>query len=422
MKLNFQQKLIVSFLVIFAVFAAGIIVFEQSRARHYKTQALRERLDAYAGEVMRYTRSHGNVDSLLTLMPRELRLTLVERSGHVAYDNAVTDLATMDNHATRPEIAEAIAEGSGTLIRTSSQNNQPYLYYAKDDGGVYIVRVALPYDGKVQSFLKPDNAFLYFVVALFLMGLAFILWVGRHFVRSEQRVRHLEVKEKNRRLKQELTGNIAHELRTPVTSIRGFLEIVLDNNIDTPRAQEYIQRAYYQTLTLSELISDMSLLTRLDEKQDAFRFETVDVSGLLARVEADTAARLAERGISFTAEIPDGLTVRGNEGLLYSVFRNLTDNVVAHAGSGVDIRIRAMRKPDGTVEFTFSDNGPGIPDEYHLERLFERFYRVNEGRTRDTGGSGLGLSIAKNAIQLHGGTILVRNVAPHGLEFVFTVD
>jgi len=259
------------------------------------------------------------------------------------------------------------------------------------------------------------------VVALFLAGLGFIWYVGHHFGASEERLRRLEVQEKNRRLKQELTGNIAHELRTPVTSMRGFLEIVLENDLAAPRAQEYLQRAYYQTITLSELIADMSLLSRLDERRDTFLLSEVEVERLLDRVRADTAARLAERGISLTMELPERLTVRGNEGLLYSVFRNLVDNVIAHAGRDVEIRVRAVRRDDGAVEFTFADTGAGIAGEEHLERLFERFYRVGEGRTREEGGSGLGLAIVKNAVQFHGGTISARNLTPHGLEFAFDI-
>ena len=126
---------------------------------------------------------------------------------------------------------------------------------------------------------------------------------------------------------------------------------------------------------------------------------------------------MAEKHISLEADIPEGLTVEGNESLLYSVFRNLTDNVIAHAGSGVEIKVRA-ESDRGMVRFSFADTGKGIADERHLGRLFERFYRVNEGRTRDTGGSGLGLSIAKNAVQFHGGNISVRPNIPHGLEFI----
>jgi signal transduction histidine kinase len=111
------------------------------------------------------------------------------------------------------------------------------------------------------------------------------------------------------------------------------------------------------------------------------------------------------------------------------VFRNLTDNVIAHAGEGVEIRVSArVVESDGAVghkkrmvRVSFSDNGRGIDDATHRERIFERFYRVNEGRTRDTGGSGLGLSIVKNTVELHGGTISVQRNEPSGLKFTFTL-
>jgi signal transduction histidine kinase len=111
----------------------------------------------------------------------------------------------------------------------------------------------------------------------------------------------------------------------------------------------------------------------------------------------------------------------GNGNLLYSVFRNLMDNVVGHAGENIAINIDLRGEDDTFAYFSFSDNGVGIEDEKHLNRLFERFYRINEGRTRETGGSGLGLSIVKNAITFHGGTITAQNRTEGGLEFLFNL-
>ncbi len=452
MKLTFQQRLVTSFVVVFALFTVGIVVFEHHRVRRYKTEALEERLDAYAGQVATFLSlrplakangneleefsSHrglktpgekgGNLEEVLSLMPPELRLTLVQRGGRVLYDNKI-DPASMDDHSGRPEIVAAAAAGQGTSIRTSDSSGDDYLYYARDDGSGIITRVALPYNIEVRSLLKPDNAFLYYVVTLFVVGLLFILYLGRYFGASVKRLREHEAKEKTRRLKHEMTGNIAHELRTPVTSIRGFLEIVLGNELDDARRRQYLQRAYSQTQTLSDLISDMSLLARIDEKQASFEFAAIDASRLLEKVRSDTSKGLIEKNIAFRADIPEGLVFRGNESLLYSVFRNLTDNVIAHAGEGVEIRIVAetVEDPDRRrgrmARVSFSDTGRGIDDESHLERLFERFYRVNEGRTRDTGGSGLGLSIVRNTVALHGGTISVCNNKPRGLEFIFNL-
>jgi len=119
--------------------------------------------------------------------------------------------------------------------------------------------------------------------------------------------------------------------------------------------------------------------------------------------------------------IPDDLTVNGNQNLLYAVFRNLTDNVIRYAGENIKIRISMYNEDKDFYYFSFYDTGCGIANENHLNRLFERFYRINEGRTRDSGGSGLGLSIVKNAVAFHKGSITVKNRKEGGLEFLFTV-
>jgi signal transduction histidine kinase len=414
--------LVLSFVVIFAVFTIGVVVFEQGRERRHKTEILTERLDSYAAQIELFlaTDPPAKLGTLTALMPPELRVTLVDSAGVVALDTAV-DPAAMDNHSNRPEIEAARTSGRGNSIRTSVSSGSMYLYHARRTPSGATVRVALPYDTTVRSLLKPDNAFLYYVVTLFVVGLVFILYLGRYFDASVKRLREHEAREKTRRLKHEMTGNIAHELRTPVTSIRGFLEIVLGNQLDETRRRQYLERAFSQTQTLSALISDMSLLARIDEKQGAFEFGPVDAATLLDKVHSDTSKGLIERNIAFKVDIPVGLTFRGNESLLYSVFRNLTDNVIAHAGEGIEIRIAVPSLERGVATVSFSDTGRGIEDDRHLERIFERFYRVNEGRTRDTGGSGLGLSIVRNTVALHGGTISVRNNKPSGLEFIFTL-
>jgi len=230
-------------------------------------------------------------------------------------------------------------------------------------------------------------------------------------------------REKTKRLKQEMTGNIAHELRTPVTSIRGFLEIIISNNLSKEKKMEYIKRAYTQTQVLSELIADMSLLTKMDERAESLKFSKVNINELIQNIKNASAIALSEKNIQFYANLPENLFIFGNESLLYSIFRNLTDNVIRHAGENVSINIKTLPDlNDGKVYFVFSDTGKGVGENIMLERLFERFYRVEEGRSRDTGGSGLGLSIVKNAVLFHGGTITVRTGGENtGLEFLFSL-
>jgi signal transduction histidine kinase len=230
-------------------------------------------------------------------------------------------------------------------------------------------------------------------------------------------------RENTRRLKQEMTGNIAHELRTPVTSIRGFLEILLNNNVRRKKKQEYLQRAFSQTQVLSELMSDMSLLTKIDAKAQSLKMENLNILKIIKSVYEDTSVALEEKNIKFVCDVPEDIAILGNQNLLYSIFRNLTENVIRHAGSDVDIYIKMYEIKAGKAYFIFSDNGSGIEEEHHLSRLFERFYRVHDGRTRNTGGSGLGLSIVKNAVLFHGGTISVRRGKDDkGLEFLFSLQ
>ena len=227
-------------------------------------------------------------------------------------------------------------------------------------------------------------------------------------------------KEEQNVLKRQLTQNIAHELKTPVASIQGYLETVLENpSISEATKQQFLERCYAQSQRLASLLHDISTLNRLDDAPDMVDFETVDINTMVGNIIKDTTLQMGERNMAFDNRLPRGVVVRGNQSLLYSVFRNLTDNAIAYAGEGTTITLSATLEGD-MWHFTFSDNGVGVPYE-HLPRLFERFYRVDKGRSRKMGGTGLGLAIVKNSVLLHGGTITVNNNITGGLRFEFTL-
>jgi len=227
--------------------------------------------------------------------------------------------------------------------------------------------------------------------------------------------------EKTRLLKQEMTNNIAHELRTPVASIRGYLETILNMYGDesNDRLRGFLDRAYAQTIRLSELIQDISLLTKIEEAADRFELEPVQMKELLLELKADMEDKLNENQDTFTVDVNETVIIYGSRTLLYSIFRNLTENSIAYAGKQIDIVVRCYNENEDTYFFEFYDSGPGV-EEKHLARIFERFYRVNEGRTRSTGGSGLGLSIVKNAVLFHKGSIMAKNRPEGGLWFLMT--
>jgi two-component system OmpR family sensor kinase/two-component system phosphate regulon sensor histidine kinase PhoR len=226
--------------------------------------------------------------------------------------------------------------------------------------------------------------------------------------------------EKTRLLKQEMTSNIAHELRTPVTSLRGYLETLNSRELDENKQKQFIERAFLQTIRLSNLIEDVSIISKIEEAPSQFTIETLNLALLVNEVRIDLSDKLAARHISFVSSIDDKLTLKGNYTLLYSIFRNLADNSISYAGEHIEIHISQYAEDEHSFYFSYYDTGTGV-NEQHLPRLFERFYRVSEGRTRDTGGSGLGLSIVKNAILFHKGDIQVKNRINGGLEFLFTL-
>ena len=228
--------------------------------------------------------------------------------------------------------------------------------------------------------------------------------------------------EERARLKRQLTQNVAHELKTPVSSIQGYLETIISNpNISQENLRTFLERSYAQSNRLTLLLRDISVLTRMDEAPEMVEKETVNLSRIVENILNEVALGLEEKQIRVVNLLPQDLIITGSSSLLYSIFRNLTDNAIAYAGIGIQITINCFREDEKFYYFSFADTGVGVPEE-HLNRLFERFYRVDKGRSRKLGGTGLGLAIVKNAVLFHGGTIFAKNAPTGGLEFVFTLQ
>ena len=171
---------------------------------------------------------------------------------------------------------------------------------------------------------------------------------------------------------------------------------------------------------MSRLLRDISVLTRLDEADNMIDMEKIDISLLVGNIVNEVSLELEEKHITVVNSLKPKIQLRGNYSLLYSIFRNLMDNAIAYAGTDIRINISCFREDENFYYFSFADTGVGVSPE-HLNRLFERFYRVDKGRSRKLGGTGLGLAIVKNSVIIHGGTISAKNNQGGGLEFVFTL-
>jgi two-component system phosphate regulon sensor histidine kinase PhoR len=184
---------------------------------------------------------------------------------------------------------------------------------------------------------------------------------------------------------------------------------------------EFLQRAYAQSCRLADLINDISLLTKMEEASNLYQIEAVNVYDLINDITGELEPGLQENHIDLEISVPENLNLNANPVLMYSIFRNLFDNTLSHAGGNLTIRLEKYLEDSKFYYFSYSDTGMGVPED-DLPRLFERFYRVDKGRDRKSGGTGLGLAIVKNAVQFHKGDISVKNRNGGGLEFLFTLS
>lgn len=474
MRISVGTKLYMSVLSVFLVFAVAFIVFQQTREKQFKVDTLNLKLQDYNSHMDEYLRlfpdrSEQALDRYVQshYIPH-LRVTLISLNGKVMYDSELKDYSHVANHASRPEIVSALHNGAGSTVERNSKTLKGDFFYSatcfpKDS---LIIRSALPYTSDLSKSLKADQHYIWFAVATMLLLTIILYRFTRRLGDNIQRLRtfasradHGEsldtedlvgfpsdelgeiaeriikiykrlqtTRQEQDILKRQLTQNIAHELKTPVASIQGYLETVLDNpNINDSMREQFLKRCYAQSQRLTSLLQDISTLNRMDDAPDMIGTEDVNISEIVANIQKETALQLQQKQMSFVNKLPNDVMVKGSPSLIYSVFRNLTDNAIAYAGTGTTITLTAqpienideeMKSPKW--QFTFSDNGVGVPVE-HLPRLFERFYRVDKGRSRKMGGTGLGLAIVKNAVLLHGGTIRVVNNFNGGLRFDFTL-
>ena len=468
---SFQRNLLLSIGGVFLLFAICFSVYQYQREKEYKIDILHSRLQMYNYEMVQTLGEDSLTSSRLfhDYVDRHnmegLRVSIIDKQGHVILDSYEGNVDSLGNHLQRKEIQQALHDGNGYDIKRISQSTHETYFYSATKLSDVIVRTAVPYSAELTRSLQADNTYIYFAIALtILLGIVLYLStrrISRHIgylrefaVKAEEgeeldhelerrlpddelgdishtiimlywKLRHSE--EDKVRIKRQLTQNAAHELKTPAASIHGYLESILDNpEMSEEKKKHFLERCYAQSERMNKLLLDMSALTRLDEMDDnksgiRHDYRQVNVVQVIKSVLDDTALELLDKGITPSLEMPHHVEVLGDQSLIYSIFRNLIDNVIAYANGASRLNIVCTDvETEGRhfYEFTVSDNGPGVEPQ-HLNHLFERFYRVDKGRSRKLGGTGLGLAIVKNAVAVHGGTTTAQLTPGGGLTIKF---
>lgn len=471
-KLTYSGRLFMWLVIYSVMIVAFILFFQCQREKDFKAEQLNTRLQVLNRGLLRQQMS-GVIDpGLLDTEDLEgVRISVIDTAGNVIYDNSLDTLPEA-NHLGRKEIADALAYGSGfTLRRHSQSTGQTYFYSARRGDNGIIVRTAVPYTVSLNSLLEADSGYIWFLGALTVVmcsiGYVVTSRMGQHVQRLRRFAENAEagveiqnmepfphdelgdisnnivrlyaslqkaIAERDRehktalheqrekeRIKKQLTNNINHELKTPVASMQLCLETLLAHPaMDPEKRKEFLERCLANNSRLRQLLADVSLITRMEDGAASIECETIDLSAVIRTVVSERRESAESKGIEIVDEVKGPIGVSGNLSLLESVFFNLVDNAISYSGGDRVTIQRRQNAPAGKVVITVCDNGCGV-DAVHLPRLFERFYRVDKGRSRSAGGTGLGLSIVKNAILFHGGSVSVENISGGGLCFTITL-
>ena len=351
--------------------------------------------------------------AIAEIAEHEIRVTVINRDGSVFYD---TDEAT-GSHAEREEVRQAFAKGRASALRHSDTLNRDLMYVARRVGEK-VVRIAVPYTG----VLNAENRFWEVLAVSGIAGAGIVAMVffatSRLSRRIEEQSRRLEIVAANEKFRREFTSNVTHELKSPLTSIVGAVEMLGDGSaLSDEERKDLFDIIRNESTRLGSLVGDVLSLAGIEGEEECgkrdFALLRIDDLIVAAVNQQRMTAQKAKIEIKLVANTP--ACVNGDAGRIEEILANLIDNAIKYSGSNT-IEVKSVLMHN-MVTVSVTDFGIGIASE-HLPHIFERFYRVNKSRSRALGGTGLGLAIVKHLVRLHGGTVAAKSVP--GLSTVFS--
>lgn len=478
LKISYSTKLFIIVMAILTVCEVAFIAFQYSREQRYREELLNAQLTVLNYQMLDHFQG-GMVDletwvRTIDLPIQSLHLTVFDREGNILYDN--TGIEEINNPLQLSELSMAneSEDHKGFFVHNNDKEDDDSFYYyaALKEGDLFARTGALGHDVGLMEFMQIDRTFIWYAIFIYVVVLA-ITWYASSrmgstirrlsqfaqraeegkeiydteaFPRNElgniahniillyvrllrtiadrdrQAAIAMREEQEKAHLKRELTNNINHELKTPVSAISLELETLMlhMDRLSDDQKKTLISRCKANSDRLLRMIQDILTLTRLDDGSDAIQKEHLSLRDIVDDCVDALLPKAEDVGIGFEIDLPETMMMLGNGPLLESIFNNLIVNAINYSG-GSTISIFLQAEDENSYRVIIGDDGCGIGEE-HLEHLFDRFYRIEKGRSRKKGGTGLGLAIVKRAANFHGGDITVRNLPTGGLEFTLTVS
>ena len=370
------------------------------------------------------------------------RITLAKPDGTILYDSE-KDASDLENHKDRPEIIEAMKEGTGEVVRFSQTLSKQTFYYAVKLNDGNILRVAKTTDSVLSTMLSSFTLLGLLLIAI--LALAFFVvekqtrrliapineldlehplehvayeelrpLLNRVDEQNVQIAKQVEELKQAEMVRREFSANVSHELKTPLMSISGYAEIMRDGLVQPQDVPEFAGRIYDEASRLTSLVQDIIEISKLDESKN-MPFEDVDLYEMTQDICQTLMLPAKKKRVTVLME-GKSLSIQGVRHVLYEMLYNLVDNAIKYNKEGGYVKVLLAREKDG-VRWSVEDNGIGIAKE-EQERIFERFYRVDKSHSRKTGGTGLGLSIVKHGAALHHAKIVLNSEPGKGTKIV----
>ena len=360
------------------------------------------------------------------------RVTRIDADGTVLYDSG-GDERLLENHKGREEVKQALASGEGEITRMSDTRDREMYYYATmlDDGTV--LRVSKNMESLAGTAFRMLPVMFLIAAVMILLTVILASWQTRRLIKpiNELDIEHPldnmvyeeltplltamdqsnREKEEVSNMRKEFSANVSHELKTPLTSISGYAEIMKNGLVRPQDIPNFSERIYKEARRLITLVEDIIKLSKLDEESVELEKEDVELYGLCREIVSRLSPQANARRVQVSVQ-GEQVVYRGIRQILDEMIYNICENAIKYNNEGGRVVVWCGKTLNG-AKISVTDNGIGIPEE-HLDRIFERFYRVDKSHSKERGGTGLGLSIVKHGAILHGANVQVESKVGEG--------